>query len=58
MVAAMTDLRLAELSVENLAATTVVGFVMGNFDPGHESEALQAGIWRLNVAADLGALDL
>jgi diamine N-acetyltransferase len=29
----------------------VVGFVMGNFDAGHELEAFRAGIWRLNVAA-------
>lgn len=28
-----------------------VGFVMGNFDAGHEFEAFRAGIWRLNVAA-------
>jgi diamine N-acetyltransferase len=29
----------------------VVGFVMGNFDAGHEFDAFRAGIWRLNVAA-------
>ena len=29
----------------------VVGFVMGNFDPGNEIDAFRAGIWRLNVAA-------
>ncbi|MFF1878699.1 GNAT family N-acetyltransferase [Leifsonia sp. NPDC058230] len=28
----------------------VVGFIMGNFDPGNELEAFRAGIWRLNVA--------
>lgn len=35
-----------------LAGDEVVGFVMGNFDPGNELEAFRAGIWRLNVAAD------
>jgi diamine N-acetyltransferase len=30
----------------------VVGFVMGNFDPDNEIDAFQAGIWRLNIAAD------
>jgi GNAT superfamily N-acetyltransferase len=29
----------------------VVGFVMGNFDPGNEVAAFRAGIWRLNIAA-------
>jgi diamine N-acetyltransferase len=29
----------------------VVGFVMGNFDSGHEIPAFRCGIWRLNVAA-------
>jgi diamine N-acetyltransferase len=29
----------------------VVGFVMGNFDPGNEFHAFRAGIWRLNIAA-------
>lgn len=28
----------------------VVGFVMGNFDPGNEVEAFRCGIWRLNVS--------
>ena len=30
----------------------VVGFVMANFDPGHEIEAFRCGVWRLAVAAD------
>lgn len=29
----------------------VVGFVMANFDPDHETEAFRAGVWRLSVAA-------
>jgi diamine N-acetyltransferase len=29
----------------------VVGFVMGNFDPGNEVDASRAHIWRLNIAA-------
>jgi diamine N-acetyltransferase len=29
----------------------VVGFVMGNFDPGNEIDASRAHIWRLNLAA-------
>jgi diamine N-acetyltransferase len=28
----------------------VVGFIMGNFDPGNEVSAFRAGIWRLNIA--------
>lgn len=28
-----------------------VGFVMGGFDPGAETDAFRCGIWRLNVAA-------
>jgi hypothetical protein len=30
----------------------VVGFVMGGFNPDSEIDAFQAGIWRLNIAAD------
>ncbi|GAA1438348.1 hypothetical protein GCM10009617_00160 [Leifsonia poae] len=29
----------------------VVGFIMGNFDPGNDVPEFRAGIWRLNVAA-------
>lgn len=31
---------------------TVVGFVMGSFDPENELEAFRCGIWRLNVSAE------
>ncbi len=29
----------------------VLGFIMGNFDPGNDVAALRAVIWRLNVSA-------
>ncbi|GAA4673514.1 GNAT family N-acetyltransferase [Frondihabitans cladoniiphilus] len=30
----------------------VVGFIMGNFDPGNEQEEFRSCIWRINVSAD------
>ena len=31
---------------------SVVGFVIGGFDPENEIGAFRAGIWRLNITAD------
>src|SRR6476661_1609333 len=35
-----------------LDGDTVVGFIMGNFDPDAQDEEFRSCIWRLNVAAD------
>jgi diamine N-acetyltransferase len=35
-----------------LDGDTVVGFIMGNFDPDAQDEHFRSCIWRLNVAAD------
>jgi len=35
-----------------LDGDTVVGFIMGNFDPDAAQEELRSCIWRLNIAAD------
>ena len=35
-----------------LDGDTVVGFIMGNFDPDAADEHFRSCIWRLNVAAD------
>jgi diamine N-acetyltransferase len=35
-----------------LDGDTVVGFIMGNFDPAAQEEEFRSCIWRMNVAAD------
>lgn len=35
-----------------LDGDTVVGFIMGNFDPDAQDEHFRSCIWRLNVSAD------